>query len=272
MTPTIPGFRLRKGLKPGAPHVRREINCQDFADVRSCALGDRTFVMGFLSDGCSGENPKRSHTEVAAKLLVTRALVETRMLLLAGVPVGSLNAPLYSGLVHYLRSLAHLTYPGLSHEGEFLDFVGNILMATLLGFVTDGEQILILRSGDGVKVVNQTQTIVHEASPIYLGYHVLSAAQLQRITAKAGKTVVLPQAFDEELLPLTSVNRLALCSDGILRRVDGEEVLHPEDVEGVFNYQPDAPAGLQWYLNKRAQQLPFDDDCSVLELSRTATQ
>ena len=227
-----------------------------------------TWKMGFLSDGCSGEKSKASHTEVGAKLLVRRALVETRTLLVAGVALDRLNAPLYAGCIQYLRALANLTYVGLGDEGEFLDFVGNTLMCTLLGFVTDGERIVTLRSGDGVQIVNDTVSIIHDDCPLYMGYHILTGGQLAHVMRRAGRQFVLPQEFAAEVHPAEAVTRLALCSDGILRREEGRELVHPDDLAGIFGYQPDAPAGLQWHLNKRHQVVPFDDDCAVVTATR----
>ncbi len=263
-----PRYRLRVGLKVGAPHSRKEINRQDHLDAGQFVIAGKCYTIGFLADGCSGENPKASHSEVAAKLLTRKALVETRLLLMGGVPIEALSVPLYQRCIDYLRLIAQLTYPGLSGEADYAAFIGDYLMATLLGVVTDGEKILSLRSADGVELVNDEVHIAHDKAPIYLGYHILNPGQMASISRKAGHQLVLPQDFEVRLYDAKTTTRFAICSDGVTQRgADGEELVAPEDIAGIFGHEPEAPAGLQWFLNKRVQRQPFEDDVAVIALT-----
>lgn len=260
-------LRVRVGATTGSPHLLKQVNRQDFALSIEVPLAKKRYRIGFLADGCSGANPKSSHTEVVAKLLCRKALNETRVLLLAGVPLAELNMPLYQRCAEFVRTLGQLTYAGLTGEPEFGSFVGDYLLCTLLGFVCDGEELLSLRSGDGVEIENDKVEIVHEDAPLYLGYHALTPALLDEIIRRSGRPLALPQKFDSKLRPLAGISRFAIASDGLTKRKDGTTYVDPEDIDGIFNYQPHAAAGLQWYLNTRARRESFDDDCAVITLS-----
>ena len=266
--PAPPGYRLRVGKKPGEPHVRKGINCQDHVDAGQFVINGKTYTIGFLSDGCSGENPKASHTEVAAKLLTRKALVESRLLLMAGVSLEKLSGPLYQRCIDFLRLIAQATYPGLSSEPDYVQFIGDYMMATLLGVISDGETIISLRSADGVEIVNDTVNIVHDKAPIYVAYHVLNPAQMASIVRKAGHPLILPQDFEVNIYEASTVKRFAIGSDGITqRRADSTEFVADDDLRGIFDNDPEATAGLQWYLNKRAQRQPFEDDVAIITLT-----
>lgn len=267
---------LRMGVLPGAPHVRKGINRQDAVDSRVVELGGRTYTIGFLADGCSGENPKKSHTEVGAKLLVEYALGQVQLLLWQGVPMENINIDLYRRCVDYLRTIAAITYPGVTSTQAYLDFVSNYLMCTLVGFVTDGETKLVtFRCGDGVRIFNDDIQLVHEKAPMYVGYHVLMPNQLKSIARKAGVEFNLTNEFESETFAVPDLRRFAICSDGMTQKKPGgqpgEEYVSAGDIEGIFNNDPQAPAGLQWYLNKRAQLTPFADDVAVIELHRMSS-
>lgn len=256
-------FFKRSGTVPGMEHIKKKINNQDSFIVREIEVEGKLFTVGIVSDGCSGRR-KHSRTEVGSELLTLYAFSEIRMLLALKVPLTEIPTALYSRCVSYVGNIARSTVAGTAEE--MCSFIENHFLCTLLGFVTDGRKLVSFQSGDGFQVVNdQTYIVDQNDRPLYLGYHQID----RRLLGAAAD--ILPSNFEVREFDCDYLARFAIGTDGILSRDDTSEglALLAADREQLFEHAPDAPAGLQWWLNKQQNRdKRFSDDTTVITLQK----
>ena len=257
-------FQVRSGSVAGQAHKRLGINNQDACLWRCMEIDSRPYAVGVVCDGCTGDRRKRSsRTEIGAVLLSQFACSEIRLMLTANMRPEDIPQALYMRCAAYVGAVARATVLGAAEE--IWNFIQSHFLCTLLGFVADSEQLVIFSAGDGVIIVNDDAWIIDQHDqPLYLAYH-----QVDR-NILGGAALSLPQTFQIRRLELAAVRRFALCSDGIVKR-DPESraaFVDAADIEALWSYEPQAAAGLQWWLNRSSNQLGlFPDDCSVIACS-----
>ncbi len=254
------GYIVRSGSVPGFGHKHKQINNQDSLLVSEAVINGKTFSFGAVFDGCTGgKDAKHSRTEVGAALLAEFFSSEIPLILASHTPLTELPAILYQRSIGYFGSIARTTVMG-SPETMW-QFVQRYLLCTVLGYVTDGIELVVFSAGDGVIFVNDdVSSIDQNDKPIYFAYHLLD----KRIIGH----VPLPSSFETVTFPLNTIERFALSTDGIKKRA----LLDPAFIAGIWEYELGARAGLQWHLNKGANDSLFEDDCTVIGLHRNQTQ
>ena len=166
---TEPTYRVRAASVQGVKHVQNGINNQDAQQVHEFAVPkwERTFRIGFVSDGCSGI-PAFSRSEVGANLTVTYCVARVQQLILGGAELKEIPLLLYHSLTSYLHAVASLTMPANVHWVYPVNFSGSrafrndmsstdrflfdYLMATVIGYIDDGTTLVTFRIGDGVMI------------------------------------------------------------------------------------------------------------------------
>ena len=252
------GFDVRQGSVVGNRHTKKGINNQDAYSVDHVIIDGREHLYGVVADGCSvgGKKNLRGQTvrtEVGAVLLTAFVRSEIPLLLAAHTPIESFPEILYHRCVSYLANIARTTVVG-GPEKQW-DFIERHLLSTVVGFVMNEQVTVPFYSADGVIVVNNEVNIIDEQNvPSYLAYHLVDRSILGQAADK------LPRSFSWALYPTAEVDRFAVCTDGIA----GLWHEDPQSINGIWEYQPDASAGLQWWLNKRSNDSKFVDDCTII--------
>jgi hypothetical protein len=256
----IKGVTVRAGTRIGIDHITKQKNGQDSLLLNRFFVRGKEVIVGLVSDGCSGEK-KTSRTEVGSALLIAYAFSEIRSMLALGVDISQIPSALYPRCVAYIGSVARLTWSGSTEEMS--QFIGNYFLATLLGFITDGEKLVEFASGDGFHVVNsEGEVFDHANASLYMAYHQLARESLEG-------SLELPDSFEHIAThDVTTLERYAIGTDGLVRK-DPERgfYLDMQEIDCMFQYKPAARAGLQWWLNKRqTEDSAFNDDVSVITL------
>jgi hypothetical protein len=100
---------------------------------------------------------------------------------------------------------------------------------------------------------------------MYLAYHQIDRSILGKVADE------LPTAFETNVYDLSYLDRFAIGTDGLVKRNSETKDLFidTEERDAIFDYQPSAPAGLQWWLNKQQNRHSrFDDDTTIITLNR----
>jgi hypothetical protein len=255
-------FRFRTGTVTGHKHLRKGVNNQDGHFKDAVIIEDVPYVFGAVADGCSlgGKKELRGQpvrTELGAVLLVSFIRSEIPLLLASHIAIEKLPAVLYYRCVNYLASIARATVIG---GPEVLsDFIERNLLATLIGFVMNDKVLVTFSAGDGAIVINDAVTVIDQKNqPSYLAYHLID----RTILGSAASS--LPQDFVCSVTPVAEVQRFAVSTDGIVDPWNKS----PEIISGIWDYQPEAPAGLQWWLNIGGNNALFSDDCTIIGAKR----
>ena len=261
---TEPTYRVRAASVQGVKHVQNGINNQDAQQVHEFAVPkwERTFRIGFVSDGCSGI-PAFSRSEVGANLTVTYCVARVQQLILGGAELKEIPLLLYHSLTSYLHAVASLTMPANVHWVYPVNFSGSrafrndmsstdrflfdYLMATVIGYIDDGTTLVTFRIGDGVMIVNDDVIIADEDdAPSY---------------------PALMRGFKMKSYASEEVGRLALATDGI------EELLKLPGLglpAQLFDHNAQSPLGLKALLVSLCDRYPsrVSDDLTVVTRER----
>jgi hypothetical protein len=211
-----------------------------------------------VADGCSlgGKKSVRNQhvrTEVGAVLLTAFIRSEIPLLLASHTPINLIPQSLYHRCVSYLANIARTTTVG---GPEVLwDFIERNLLATVVGFVMNDEMLVTFSAGDGMIIVNDEFNLIDQDNmPKYLAYHLVDRSILGEAANQ------LPDCFDWMFYPTKDINRFAVCTDGVADAWKGD----PNIINGIWDYQPQALAGLQWWINKGSKDHLFRDDCTII--------
>lgn len=257
-------WMVRSGSVPGHTHRRLGINRQDAFCVDRFEIGSVHYISGFVADGMTGKDKRRSRTEVGAALLTMYAASEVRLLASANVPLHEIPQALYPRCVGYVGNITRMSVAG--PPTALWDFIEKHFLTTLFGFVSDGLRLVVFHSGDGVIVLNDEVQIIEQGNtPLYLAYHQVDRQILGSVANG------LPSSFDYKVYDLSSIQRFALCTDGIVQLEPDSKrpYVSLTEVSNFWDYEPEAPAGLQWWLNvQSSEQRRFDDDCTVVAVQR----
>lgn len=247
-------FRMRGGTILGRDHARSHRNRQDGYALKSAELNGKLFLVGAVSDGCGSG----CQSEIAGSLLPLFVVNEIRHLLSLEVPLGQIPDALYPGVLGFLEGIRK-QLPFVDFK-EMVDFVKNYLLATVIGFVLDGEEGVIFHAGDGFLVINnEVIKIEYEKGSPYVGYHLVPRSFLR------GSSFELPRSFETVCVKTADIVRLAVATDGftesLLSRMWSESFKGPLGIQLWLNWingprNSDPSSGL------------FYDDASVVALER----
>jgi hypothetical protein len=176
---------------------------------------------------------------------------------------------LFRAIPEYLRAVANLTiapnmlwpYPGqLREPNDWRNllsaperFVTDYLNATVVGFVDDGETLVVFQGGDGTYILNGERFVRDESDiPTYPAYGI----------NRPGPGYIL------DCIPSSEVTSLAVCTDGIEKVLEIDECGLPE---ALFGADRSHSMALQWRLNILRKNFPgqMGDDCTVVTLERS---
>jgi hypothetical protein len=247
---TAMNFRVLGGSVIGRSHSRIWLNNQDSFRIGEGSIGEKHYHFGVICDGCTAG----SANEVGANLLATYVCSEIPMILMAGVSIRDLPSALFMRCIGYLRSIASQTVMG--NPQTMIEFIKNHLLCTVMGFVMDDDDCLIFSAGDGAVYFNgQLRRIDQNNQPMYPAYHLVDRAYLNL------QGVELPQSFQVVNFKTAEIQRLAICSDGII----------PEVIEGAWGHEKSL--FLQRALKGFCRRLiDLQDDCTVITIERLAAE
>lgn len=244
---------IRAAKVIGKDHLRAGRNCQDGYAFKEIALGEKSFLVGAVSDGCS----QGSRSEIGGLLIPVFIVGEIARFLQLGIPTDQIPMVLYPSVVKFLDEI-RLLFP-IRGMAEAIDFVQNYLLATIVGFVLDEENGVIFYSGDGYLVIDdEIQKIDYQNQSPYLGYHLVPHSVLE--PAK-----LLPNTFEVKPLKTGSAQRIAVATDGfsenLLARLWQEAKLVPLGIQLWMNY-------INGPRNPNFQSGLFYDDACIVAAER----
>jgi hypothetical protein len=256
-------YVLRDGSKQGTKHVRLGINNQDARVSQSISVPafGKQYHVGIVSDGCTGQ-PLFSHTEVGAHLMSLYAYRRIQELICSKLPLQQIPQVLYPSVTEFMLDLTNKVMPSHvvwkypikvndreNYSGQ-ARFRTDYLAATIVGFISDEEDLVVFSAGDGVVLVNDDLTIIdHNDHP---DYPVISVNKPSN-------------GFVTESYKMSEVNRVAVSSDGLKQLLQNLEFRAK-----LFEFQGDKFHGLQTLLNVQSNNTPelMQDDCTVVTLAR----
>ena len=261
-------FELRRASVQGTKHIQNGWNNQDASLAESFRIDawGKEYNIGLVSDGCTGL-PAFSRTAVGSNLLVCYAYSRIQELICAGIDLKDIPIPLFHAVTEFIRDLSQKIMPQTVNWGYLNGlpkthadrlrwsatkrFRVDYLSATLLGFITDGETIVIFSAGDGVIIVNDDVAVID---------------QDDRPEYPASSINAPGKGFEVQVYNVEDVQRLAIVTDGpekLLRK--------PEFVERCFSHKSGNPMGLQFVFNIARRKNPelMTDDCTAVTLVRS---
>lgn len=245
------GFIVQSGRIAGRKYVNSDgwlRNCQDAKHVVRIKIGEREYLIGAVSDGCSDGD----FNEVVSLLLVRFVVNEIVLLLSNGIPIKEIPTYLYPRVIGFLRSLVGLIY--FSDPKDMVRFIVDYLLGTLLGFVLDENEgvVFIAAQNDGVLQINDEVTFLdHGNSPSYPAYHLINRQYLAQTASGAS----VPLGFDTWPLATANLKRLAIATDAFKKE--------PDLLQQVWGIRK--PGGLQKRMNTWSWfEHRFSDDAAII--------
>lgn len=261
---------IRKGSIQGTKHAPKGINNQDSVEMQEFGVPKwgTNYRIGIVADGCTGV-PAVSRSEVGSNLLTVFCTLRIQELLLAGAKPAEIPLPLYHAVTGFLRSLTALMVPASAYWPYPIKFTGktnefrntlkapqrfmlDYLSATILGFVDDGETLVVFRAGDGVIIVNGEISVIDQNdTPEYPSVSVNSPGAGFEVTSHVS----------------SEIRQLALATDGLKKLLVPGRADMPQALFGGAKPK-EGSLYLQFLLNRlRKSHGEFlDDDCTVLTL------
>ena len=261
-------FRFRTGSVMGHAHKNLSVNNQDARILGGVSVGGKNYTIGMVSDGCTAkEAGKRAHNEVGANLMCEFVASEVAVLLSAGTAITDVPAMLFPRCIGCIRNFTGITRTGPPEV--ITDLVLRMFLCTTVGFILNDEKLVIFNDADGVIIVNDEVIAIDQKNrPSYLGFHLVDEPTIRKYGIQR------PQGFTVRTYDAAAVTRFAIATDGITRKAEmgGELIVDPADVEAIWAHQPQAPAGLQWWLNIQSNtHHRLADDATVIAAERLPT-
>lgn len=270
-----PMYMMRAGRVIGSKHAQLRLGNQDNMLVAEFAVPawKRTYRVGLVSDGCSGV-PAFSRTEVISGLLVPFCFARIQELIAGGTGMEEIPARLYQAVINFLRDLANTVMPSTVYwpypvtfkgENAFRNnlsatqrFITDYLMATIVGFIDDGETLTTFQAGDGVVIVdNEIHITDQNNQPEYPALAINAPGN----------------GFAVRTYESAAVQRLVIATDGLVK-VLAEPATGLPGV--LFTHLPNQTQGLQMLLGilYNLYEGLLGDDCAVvtrLRINQEAT-
>lgn len=197
----------------GRSHQRMLYNNQDAYAYHL----EKDYVVGVVCDGCGSY----AGTEVGAQLMSQYIVNYFRQ---DDKLVNFSENQFQSDFQDYLKQLVSIQ--NLPSKSDEQDFIKNHLLATIIGFVTQEDQLIIFSAGDGIVQVNgQTEIINQNNRPSYFAKRLLDPHQT---------------GFEFRYYPLAELQDLLIATDGL---------------EDLHEYESDMYKGLEIRPLKRMPQM-----------------
>ncbi|TRZ53046.1 hypothetical protein D4S03_02480 [bacterium] len=209
-----PPFAVKTGKVIGRSHILSGRNCQDSLKSTSFEINGQTFIIGWISDGCS----EGAYNEVGANLATEFLLNQTIAFVKANVSPVLIPLFLFEDLLAFLKT--NLESQPLSSPQKQSVYIRDFLLFTLVGFIIGPKHSLVMAYGDGLVIINDQvhKRDFNDESP-YLGYHLIDPKYLDPDRRPIGK------AFDTYTIETAYIQRLAIGSDAWLQEFDLVEKL-----------------------------------------------
>lgn len=219
----------------GRDHLLMGKNRQDTYALSEIAIGEQTVHLGILADGC-GSTPT---SEVGANLLVRYMSLQLGRNLAAGKTAEVAIAELFGQTKRYIRRLVkNIAGNSVEERGKILH---EYFLATIIGFVTEGEDVLVFVSGDGTIFFGDYHLAIDEDNkPSYLAYSLVDDQ--------------LVSSFKVYRLALESYHKVAIATDGF-------------ETELISSFWGKThPNGVQRQLNALSKKKHFSDDATLITI------
>lgn len=259
----VHGFRWRRATRRGREHERLNKNNQDGVLAKKVQIGEKTYLVGIVCDGCSGGVT----SEVGALLSPVFLYDKIVTMLVLGTEVTQVPSVLFPQYVGFLRGIQGLTISG--NMEQLVDFVAQFLLCTVIGFVMDDKEVVFFLPGrgesqvtvDGVIVVNEEVLSPDlENAPGYPGYVLVPP----RAFKSPRHRETIPSQFTSIAFPLKDVQRFAITTDGFAQELKKQGDAYLQHLWG-YEHNPE----LQYWVNgESADEKRFTDDVSIVSVER----
>ncbi len=240
-------FTLKKGKVVGQAHLADFKNCQDSLETAHIEIKGKTYIVGWVSDGCSFG----AHSEVGSNLATQFLTNKSVEYLERGVSIEIIPLFLFDDLINFLK----INLKSQSHKTaqKQAAYINDFLLFTLTGFIIGPKKSIVMAHSDGLVIINED---VHKREfgdePPYVGYLVIDPIYL-----KPDRRPV-DTRFDIYSIPTAEIKKIAVGTDGWLKELDLLPELwnhkHPNQVQRNMNI---------WSDNKR-----FSDDTSIIVVEK----
>ena len=228
----LPMFTVKTGKVIGRSHILSGRNCQDSLKTATIELNNQTYIVGWISDGCS----EGDHSEIGSTLTTQFLANQSILYLKRGIPLEVVPLFLFEDLLVFLRTnmaSQHLTTPQ-----DRAQYVKDYLLFTLVGFLIGPKSSQVLAYGDGLVIINDQiyRRDYQDESP-YPGYLLIDSRFLSPTRR------FLPQEFDIYPVKTADIQKLAIGSDAWLSDFDLLDHIwghkHPNQVQRNMNIWSD---------------------------------
>lgn len=224
--------RVRAGSVIGRDHFLLAKNSQDSFVIRQIENEGSELLVGVIADGCG--SARRS--ELGAHL-VTSFLAEA---LVRGDEPEHLGSRFEFAAISLRDFLANMS----SYWSKPAEFTREHLLATVIGFISDGKKVLIFSRGDGYVFLGETALMLDENNqPNYLAYDIGQRGWEHH--------------FHLMEVDLDQIGQLAIATDGF----------EPEMISRFWG--KNHPNGVQRELNNLWRKKHFADDATIIALELT---
>lgn len=227
-----PKFTVKTGKVIGRSHIFSGRNCQDSLKQSSIEVNGQTYLVGWISDGCS----EGAYSEVGANLATEFLLRQTLEFIRAGIHLDIISLFLFEDLLAFLKT--NLNSQPLFSPREQSVYVQDFLLFTLVGYIIGPKSTLVMAYGDGLIIINDlvNKRDFNDESP-YPGYLLIDPKYLNP------NRHPVSQAFDVFSVETQHLKQLAIGSDAWLQEFDLVSLLwglkHPNQVQRNMNLWSD---------------------------------
>ncbi len=227
-----PKFTIKSGKVTGRGHILSGRNCQDSLKTVSLTIKNETFLIGWISDGCSSG----SHNEVGSNLGTEFLINQSELYLQEELPVEIIPLFLFEDLLQFLRT--NLSSQSLKTPQKQAMYINDFLLFTTVGFIIGPKYGLIMAYGDGLVIINDEvyKREFDDESP-YMGYLLTDPKYLSPTRRP------IPNEFDIYSFKTADLKRLAIGSDVWLQEFELVSQIwrhkHPNQIQRNLNIWSD---------------------------------
>lgn len=225
-------FTIKSGKVIGRSHIFSGRNCQDSLRQSSVEVDGQTYIVGWISDGCS----EGEHSEVGSNLATAFLLHQTIKYLNRHIDLGIIAYFLFEDLQQFLQANLE-SFQFLTPQEKSI-YIKNFLLFTLVGFIIGPKHSVVLAYGDGLIIINDDifKRDYNDESP-YPGYLLIDPKYLSPNRRPINKE------FDVYALETANIKKLAVGSDAWLQEFELVSLLwgqkHPNQVQRNMNLWSD---------------------------------
>jgi hypothetical protein len=185
-------FELSSATLVGRMHAALRRNRQDA--MASWTSGSR--AIGVVADGCGSGTASELGAAVTARVMASRV----RARLTRGERPRDAVSEAFADVVEALGSIAERASP----PDQRADFVAEHLLSTVIAFVIDEKECVLLASGDGLTRIDGSTIVFDQGNaPEYPAYRLLGrevTPPIVRVFERATEVAIATDGFDEASL------------------------------------------------------------------------